>query len=151
MGVNIMYTSAPVVTMGAFSFALVKALAAPEMSFMMEDENMKKRTVTELLSVENRSLLNRLRYGHQPHHTYIYCRGKNIAKRFLANAEAEGFTFGDGMMPTAKECIDLYALNDNLTISYTGWAGHILFKQGKGNVVKIDYGKYIAGAADYLM
>ena len=112
---------------------------------------MKKRTVTGLLSVENKGMLTRFRYRRLPRHTYVYCRGRNVAKRFLADAEAEGFTFGDGMMPTAKKYDDIYALNDDLTISYTGWAGHMLLKQGKGNVVKIDYGKYIAGAADYLM
>ena len=125
--------------------------------YQRKDENMKKRTnqrnrtVSTLLNMENKGLLNWFHYPHQPRHTYIYCRGKNIAKRFLADAEAEGFTFGDGVLPTEKEYDDIYVINPDLTISYTGWTGHILFKQGKGNVVKIDYGKYIAGVTDYLM
>lgn len=107
------------------------------------------RTVTELLGVKNRSLISRIRYRKQPRHVYVYCRGRNIAARFLADAEAEGFSFGDGQMPTAKEYSDIYSLHDDLTISYTGWAGHVAFRNAAGNTVRIDYGKYIAGAPDY--
>ena len=86
-----------------------------------------------------------------PRHTYIYCRSRNIAVRFLANAEAEGFTFSDGIKPTKKEYSDIYAINEDFTISFTGWAGHVLFRSGDGNVVRIDYGKYLSGADDYYI
>ena len=109
----------------------------------------KKRTVTELLAVKNKSLIDRIRYRNLPRHTFIYCRSRNIAARFLADAETEGFTFGDGQRPTAKEYSDIYSLHDDLTISYTGWAGHLAFRNPAGNIVRIDYGKYIAGAPDY--
>ena len=81
----------------------------------------KQRTVAALLSVQMKGTLNRLRYRSHPKHLYIYCRGKNIAKSFLANAESEGFTFGDGQPPTSKETTDIYALKDDFTISCTGW------------------------------
>lgn len=108
-----------------------------------------KRTVAQLLGLELKGIRNRLRYGSLPRHTFIYCRSRNIADRFLADAESEGFTFGDGVRPTNKECSDLYSLHDDLTISYTGWAGHVLFRNAAGNIVRIDYGRYIAGAPDY--
>jgi hypothetical protein len=108
-----------------------------------------KRTVTELLGVKSRSLIGRIRCRNLPRHTFIYCRSRNIAARFLADAEAEGFTFGDGQKPTAKEYSDIYSLHDDLTVSYTGWAGHLAFRSAAGNIVRIDYGKYIAGAPDY--
>ncbi len=110
-----------------------------------------KRTVAQLLGLELRGIRNRLRYGSLPRHTFIYCRSRNIADRFLADAESEGFTFGDGAKPTNKEYSDLYSLHDDFTISYTGWAGHVLFRNAAGNIVRIDYGRYIAGAADYRM
>ena len=110
-----------------------------------------KRTVTELLAVKNSSLLNRIRCRDLPRHTYIYCSSRNIAARFLADAEAEGFTFGDGKKPAEKEYDDLYSLHDDFTISFTGWAGHAAFRKAAGNIVRIDYGKYIAGAPDYQM
>ena len=115
---------------------------------MKKTENT-KRTVTELLGTKNRSLIGRIRYRNLPRHTFIYCRSRNIAARFLADAETEGFTFGDGQRPTAKEYSDIYSLHDDLTISYTGWAGHMAFRNAAGNIVRIDYGKYIAGAPDY--
>ena len=110
----------------------------------------KQRTVVALLRVQMKGTLNRLRYRSYPKHLYIYCRGKNIAKSFLANAESEGFTFGDGQPPTSKETTDIYALKDDFTISYTGWIVHAMFKNAGGNVVRIDYGKYISGASDWL-
>ena len=110
-----------------------------------------KRTVTELLAVKNKSLIGRIRYRNLPRHTFIYCRSRNISARFLADAEAEGFTFGDGKKPAEKEYDDIFSLHDDLTISYTGWAGHVLFRNAVGNLIRIDYGKYIAGASDYQM
>ena len=108
-----------------------------------------KRTVRGLLGVESRGLINRIRYRNLPRHIFIYCRGRNTAAIFLADAEAEGFTFGDGVKPTEKEYDGLFALHEDLTISYTGWAGHVLFRKAAGNVIRIDYGRYIAGEADY--
>ena len=108
-----------------------------------------ERTVAQLLGLELKGIRNRLRYGSLPRHTFIYCRSRNIANRFLADAESEGFTFGDGVKPTNKEYSDLYSLHEDLTISYTGWAGHVLFRNAAGNIVRIDYGRYIAGAPDY--
>ena len=115
---------------------------------MKKTENT-KRTVTELLGAKNRSLIGRIRYRNLPRHTFIYCRSRNIAARFLADAEAEGFTFGDGKKPSEKEYDDIYSLHNDLTISYTGWAGHVMFRSAAGNVIRIDYGKYIEGAPDY--
>ena len=112
----------------------------------------RKRTVTELLTVKKKDTLsNRIRYRKYSRHTFVSCRSKNIARRFLADAEAEGFTFADGTMPTQKETWDIYAIRPDLTICYAGWASHLLLKHGGGNVVKIDYGKYISGATDYQM
>ena len=108
------------------------------------------RTVVALLDTKMKEVFGRFKYRNQPRHTYIYCRSTNIAHLFLQNAEAEGFTFGDGMLPTEKDVSDIYAIYPDYTISYTGWAGYILFKNGKGNVVRIDYGKYISGAKDWI-
>ena len=117
----------------------------------MKKAKSRKRTVTELLGVNSRSLAGRIRYRNQPRHIFIYCRSRNIAARFLADAEAEGFTFGDGKMPTEKEYSDIYSLHDDLTISYIGWAGHMAFRNAVGNIVKVDYGKYMAGASEYRL
>ena len=115
-----------------------------------------KRTVAALLQTGKKKESKGRLFGRadqeKPEHRYIYCRSKNIAKRFLKDAEAEGFTFGDGIVPTQKDPDDIFALYDDFTISYIGFAGHMLFHNpGAGKVVRIDYGKYIAEAEDYVM
>lgn len=86
---------------------------------------------------------------------YVYLAGKNLGNLFLKNAEAEGFTFGDGVKPTEREWDDIFALNPDWTIHYVGWVGHMAFKTansiGEQPLVKVDYGKYLSGSADYVM
>ena len=52
------------------------------------------RTVSDLLNLEGQ--------------VYVYLRSENIAKLFLANAEAKGFIFGDGVKPTERDHSDIY-------------------------------------------
>lgn len=79
---------------------------------------------------------------------YVYLSSEEICNRFLHDAEKEGFIFCDGVKPTERESTDIYALNQNRTINYVGFIGHIAFQSAKkiGNqkLVKIDYEKYIA-------
>lgn len=79
---------------------------------------------------------------------YVYMSSEEICNRFLHDAEKEGFIFCDGVKPTERESTDIYALNQNRTINYVGFIGHIAFQSAKkiGNqkLVKIDYEKYIA-------
>ena len=111
-----------------------------------------KRTVAALLNVKVKGIMNRFRYRKQPRHTYIYCKSKNIARMFLENAEAEGFTFGDGVLPTARETSDIFSIHPDYTLCYVGYIGHIMFKNSSNeNLVRIDYGKYLSGASDFIM
>lgn len=84
-----------------------------------------------------------------PRHTYVYCRSRALAERFLRDAEEEGFLFRDNVKPTKKDPDDIYALNSDFTISYTGYAAHMMFGGGGDHVVWIDYGKYICGEKDF--
>lgn len=110
------------------------------------------RKVAQLLSIRNRnikSVLRQIQHRDRPRHTYIYCRSTAVAKRFLEDAEKEGFVFGDGTAPTSKETSDIFALNDDFTISYTGIVAHMMFGCDRGNVQWIDYGKYVNGEKDF--
>ena len=115
-----------------------------------------ERTVAALLGFEKeqnfKERLFSLKEEDQPDdlHRYIYCRSKAIAKRFLRDAEAEGFTIG-GMPPTKCDTSDIFALSDDFTICYSGFAGHMAFCQGgeRANIIRIDYGKYIAGEKEF--
>ena len=80
---------------------------------------------------------------------YVYLKDEVIARRFLQDAEDEGFTFGDGERPTARPGNNLYVVNRNWTISHVGWAGRMAFQSakyvGEQELIHVDYEKYMLG------
>lgn len=77
---------------------------------------------------------------------FLHCKTHELARRFLADAEAEGFTFGDDVKPTERGTDSIFALNDNMTINYVGFVGHMAFSSGTDKVgnkklVRIEYGE----------
>lgn len=74
---------------------------------------------------------------------YIYLATANIGKRFLQDAENEGFIFRDGVKPTQREADSIFAINDDMTINYVGFVGHVAYqaanKIGNQPLIKIDY------------
>ncbi len=74
---------------------------------------------------------------------YIYLATDDIGKRFLQDAENEGFLFPDGVKPTQREVAGIFAINDDMTINYVGFVGHVAYQAAKkiGNqpLIKIDY------------
>lgn len=77
---------------------------------------------------------------------YVYLKNKDVALRFLRNAEAEGFTFSDGVRPTERHWSDLYAIHPNGTLNYVGVIGHIEYGSGADSVVRIDYSQILQQA-----
>lgn len=74
---------------------------------------------------------------------YIYLATEKISKRFLQDAENEGFLFRDGVKPTQRETDCIFAINDDMTINYVGFAGHMAYqiatKIGNKPLIRIDY------------
>lgn len=74
---------------------------------------------------------------------YIYLATADIGKRFLQDAENEGFLFRDGVKPTQREADSIFAINEDLTINYVGFVGHVAYQAantiGNKPLVKIDY------------
>lgn len=74
---------------------------------------------------------------------YVYLATTSIGKQFLQDAENEGFTFCDGIKPTARTPANIMAVNRDNTINYVGTVGRIAFqaanKIGNDPLVKIDY------------
>lgn len=58
----------------------------------------------------------------------IYLKDEVIANKFLRDAEAEGFTFGDGAKPTSRPGNNLYVVNKDWTVSHVGMAGHMAYQ-----------------------
>lgn len=86
---------------------------------------------------------------------YVYLRDEVIARRFLQDAENEGFTFGDGEKPTARPGNNLYVVNCDWTISHVGWAGHMAFQSakyvGEQELIRVDYERYLSEEEDFII
>ena len=74
---------------------------------------------------------------------YVHLKDEEIAQRFLRNAEAEGFTFGDGVKPTERHWSDLYAIHPEGALNYVGTIGRIEYGSGADSVVRIDYSQLL--------
>ena len=86
---------------------------------------------------------------------YIYLANAEIGNRFLQQAEAEGFTYHDGVKPTKRGCSTIMAVNRDKTINFVGTNGNIAFGSGARTVgseqlIRVDGEKYLSGADDYL-
>ena len=85
---------------------------------------------------------------------YIYLANAEVGIRFLQQAEAEGFTYGDGVRPTERSYSEIMAINHDKTINYVGTNGRIAFGSiaqtvGLAQLIRIDYEKYLSGADDF--
>lgn len=65
-----------------------------------------------------------------PGRVYVYFPTEELAKQFMQQAEAESFTFGDGVKPTERHATTVMAVNPNRTINYVGAIGHMAFGAG---------------------
>ncbi len=79
---------------------------------------------------------------------YIFLRTPELGRRFLLQAEQEGFTFGDGEKPTARQYAEVMAVNRDITINYVGTNGRIAYgggavKIGSEPLIRIDYEKLL--------
>ena len=74
---------------------------------------------------------------------YVYLATTEIGRRFLQDAEAEGFTFADGVKPTEREPDFFFALNRNMTINYIGFIGRLAYhtadRINDQPLIKVDY------------
>lgn len=65
---------------------------------------------------------------------YIYLPTPKLGERFLRQAELEGFTFGDGEKPTARQYAEVMAVNRDGTINYVGTNGRIVYGSGATHI-----------------
>lgn len=84
----------------------------------MENEN--GRTITELSQLDGR--------------VYVHLATPELARQFMQQAEAEGFTFADGVKPTKRDAPDIIAVNADRTINYIGIFGRMAFGSGAESV-----------------
>lgn len=87
---------------------------------------------------------------------YVYLADEATGRRFLEAAQAEGFTFPDGVLPTQRHYAEIMAVNANGTLHYVGAVGRIAFgsgakRVGESRLLRVDFRRYIAGEREYLM
>jgi len=81
---------------------------------------------------------------------YVFLADKETEKRFIAGANAEGYTFEDGAKLLKREVNNLYALNRNNTVNFINSIGRMAFQCNAEHIVRVDYKKYISGSEDYI-
>ena len=86
---------------------------------------------------------------------YVYLANAEIGNRFLQQAEAEGFTYYDGVKPTKRGCSNIMAINCDKTINFVCTNGFIAFGSGVKTVgseqlIRVDGEKYLSDADEYL-
>ena len=91
------------------------------------------RTIKELAELESR--------------VYVHLANDKVGNDFLRQAEAEGFTFGDGVKPTEREYAEIMAINHDGTINYVGAVGMMAYGSGAkmiGNkqLIRIEFDKW---------
>lgn len=69
---------------------------------------------------------------------YVLTGTEELCREFLARAEREGFTFGDGSRPTEKHTSDLFALTPDMKISYVTATGRIACGSGTDLAIRVD-------------
>ncbi len=84
---------------------------------------------------------------------YMYFDSEEIYKKFLKNAEEEGFLFNK-IKPTQNSTDSIIALEHRKQLSYVGFVGHVAFQCNGGtnaeNFYRIDYRKFLNGEEDYF-
>ncbi|MCH5317364.1 MAG: hypothetical protein J1E05_05255 [Eubacterium sp.] len=100
---------------------------------------------------KNRTLEN-LRKSHKGK-VYIYLKDTETCKRFLRDAENEGYRFGN-IKPTENLTDDIIALEHRKRLSYVGFVGRVAWMCNGGTDAKekfhrIDYDKFVSGEKDF--
>lgn len=85
---------------------------------------------------------------------YVHLSDQAERTDFMKTAELEGFKFGDGTKPTAREADEVMAINEDKTINFLGFAGSMAFHNathiGEKQIVKIDFKRYMNGESYYF-
>ena len=89
---------------------------------------------------------------------HVYLPNQAIGIRFIQQAEKEGFTFGDGVKPSAPDrgYSMIMGVNHDMTLNYVGIVGRMAFYSGcrkfcGEKYLRVDFAKYINGEKHYFM
>lgn len=80
---------------------------------------------------------------------YVFLSDKETEKRFIDDAETEGYTFEDGTKISEQKVNSFYALNRDKTVNFLNSIGRMAFQCNAEHIIRVDYQKYINGNEDY--
>ncbi len=103
-----------------------------------------KRTIKDLTNLQGR--------------VYLYFPDSTIRDQFITDATEEGVTYPDGVPLTERSLDSIMALNENMTVNFVGFAGHMHFIQPSSEseirsnpLIRVDYGRYAAGDEYFII
>ncbi len=82
---------------------------------------------------------------------WFYCGTEDLQKRFLEQAEEEGFVTMQGEAPSTLSLQRLYGINCEGTMGYISnsiW--YLSFHTGGQDILHIDYDRFISGEAEFI-
>ena len=99
--------------------------------------------------MENRTRTITILFDILQQDVWFYFKNPETCRRFLEDAEAEGFMFGH-IKPTESSTSDIVAVHKNKQMSHLGYTGHMRFYQAISvdDLIRVDYAKYITGEDD---
>lgn len=83
---------------------------------------------------------------------YVYLNSETIGRRFLEDAEKEGYRLGK-TRPAQSGSSDIIALEHGKQLSFVGFVGHMAFQCPSGvsgKFYRVDYERYINGDENFF-
>jgi len=82
---------------------------------------------------------------------WFYCGTEDLQKKFLEQAEEEGFVTMRGEDPTFLSLQRLYGINSEGTIGYIShFIWYLSFQTGNKDILRIDYDSFLSGKEDFI-
>ncbi|MBR3032798.1 MAG: hypothetical protein IKH92_07245 [Clostridiales bacterium] len=82
---------------------------------------------------------------------WFYCGTEDLKKRFLEQAEEEGFITMRGEKPSSLSFQRLYGINDKGTMGYIpNFLWFLSLQTGSNEILHVDYDRFISGEEDYI-
>ena len=82
---------------------------------------------------------------------WFYCGTEDLQKRFLEQAEEEGFITMRGENPASLALQRLYGINNEGTMGYiSNFIWYLSFQTGSKDILQIDYARFISGEENFI-
>ncbi|MCR5057373.1 MAG: hypothetical protein K6A81_01975 [Clostridiales bacterium] len=82
---------------------------------------------------------------------WFYCGTEDLQKRFLEQAEKEGFVTMRGDKPSTLSLQRLYGINSEGTMGYiSNFIWYLSFQTGNKDILRIDYDSFLSGKENFI-